>query len=636
MAILQVNELYKGFAGTPLLNDITFSIDAKDRIGLIGMNGAGKTTLIRMLLEKDEHDPNPLTNKRGTISKKGGLKIGYLSQHFELNEDSRVFDELMSVYAYLKADYEKIQELNERLAYDMDNFDTIMEELSILSSKYEQEEGYAIEYKVKQILTGLNFPESLWKHRIGDLSGGQQSRIALGKILLEEPDLLILDEPTNHLDLAAIEWLERFLRDYGKAFILISHDRYFLDNVVNRVFELEKRTIKAYKGNFTDFTIQKEAYLSGAVKAYEKEQDKIKKMEEFVRRYKAGVKSKQARGREKLLERMEKMDDPTNTIKRMKLKFEIDKVTTDRIVKVENLSKSFDGKEIFRDVNLDIYRGDKIGIMGKNGTGKTTILKILNEMEEKTSGNITWGEKLKIGYYDQNHMGLDFKATIIEELMYNYPLSEEQARTLAGGFLFSEEEIFKNIGKLSGGEKARVALMKLILDKPNVIILDEPTNHLDIYSREILEDALEGYEGTLILVSHDRHFLESVVNKVYEITRDGSTLFKGDYDSYINRKEEKVKDEEKSLDYEEQKKIKNRIGSLERKYAKLEEEIENLELEKEEIEVRYNEAGKANDVGQLMDIQKELDEIDEKIMITMEEWEASGLELDELKEKSEM
>ena len=634
MAILQVNELYKGFAGEPLLKNITFSIDEKDRIGLIGLNGAGKTTLIRMLLEREEHDPSPETNKRGTISKKGGLKMGYLSQHFDLDEDGLVFDELMSVYSYLKDDYEKIQELNNRLAVDMDNFDEIMEELSVLSTKYEQEEGYAIEYKVKQILTGLNFPESLWKNRIGDLSGGQKSRIALGKILLEEPELLILDEPTNHLDLTAIEWLERFLRDYNKAFILISHDRYFLDNVINRVFELEKKTIKAYKGNFTDFTIQKEAYLSGAVKAYEKEQDKIKKMEEFIRRYKAGVKCKQARGREKILNRMEKMDDPTNTIKRMKLKFEVNRVSTDRVVKVENLAKSFDGVEIFRDVNLDVYRGDKIGIMGKNGTGKSTILRILNELETRDRGSIAWGEKLEIGYYDQNHSGLDNNATIIEELMYNYPLSEEQARTLAGGFLFSEEDVFKQIGKLSGGEKSRVALMRLILDKPNFIILDEPTNHLDIYSREILEEALEGYDGTLILVSHDRYFLESVVNKVYEITKDGSTLFKGDYEAYKNRKEEKVREADKGLDYEEQKKVKNRIGTLERKYERLEEEIETLELSKEEVEARYHEAGKKNDVGELMDIQGELDTLDEKIMLTMEEWEDTSMELEELKEAS--
>jgi ATP-binding cassette subfamily F protein 3 len=504
---------------------------------------------------------------------------------------------------------------------DLDNFDEIMEELAKLSTKYEQEEGYAIEYKVKQVLTGLNFPENLWKNKIGDLSGGQQSRIALGKILLEEPELLILDEPTNHLDLNAIEWLEKFLKDYNKAFILISHDRYFLDNVVNKVFELERKTITSYRGNYTDFTIQKEAYLTGAIKSYEKEQDKIKKTEEFIRRYKAGIKSKQARGREKILDRMEKMDDPSVSVRKMKLKFQVENVSTDRVIKIENLSKSFDGNEIFRDVNMEVYRGDRIGLIGKNGVGKSTILRILNGFEGKDSGNILWGERIKIGYYDQKHEGLDLNVTIIEELLNNYPLSEEQARKICGGFLFSEDDAFKKIGNLSGGEKARVTLMKLIMDKPNLLILDEPTNHLDIYSREVLEYALEEYDGTLLVVSHDRHFLESVVNKIYEITSEGSTLFKGDYEAYKSKCEENEKDPTRGNNYEDQKKIKNRIGSLERKSKDIEESIEELEHQKSILEEKYNEAGKVNDVEILMNIQKDMDLIDEKIMQIMEEWE---------------
>ncbi|WP_372714803.1 ABC-F family ATP-binding cassette domain-containing protein, partial [Ilyobacter sp.] len=417
MAVLQINNVHKSFSGETLLKNISFSIDEKDKIGLVGLNGAGKTTLVKILLEEEYHDIDEDTKIQGTISKKGGLKIGYLSQNFDLNKENRVFDELMSVFSYLKQDYERIQELNEKLAVDLDNFDEIMEELAELSTKYEQEEGYSIEYKVKQILTGLNFPESLWKNVIGDLSGGQQSRIALGKILLEEPELLILDEPTNHLDLNAIEWLEKFLKDYNKAFILISHDRYFLDNVINKVYELEKKTVNIYRGNFTDYTIQKEAYLTGAIKSYEKEQDKIKKTEEFIRRYKAGVKSKQARGREKILDRMEKMDDPVVSIRKMKLKFQVENVSTDRVVKIENLSKSFDGQEIFRDVNMEVYRGDRIGLIGKNGVGKSTILRILNNLESKDDGKILWGERIKIGYYDQKHEGLNEDATVIEELL---------------------------------------------------------------------------------------------------------------------------------------------------------------------------------------------------------------------------
>ncbi len=632
MAVLQINNIHKSFSGETLLKNISFSIDEKDKIGLVGLNGAGKTTLVKILLEEEYHDIDEDTKIQGTISKKGGLKIGYLSQNFDLNKENRVFDELMSVFSYLKQDYERIQELNERLAVDLDNFDEIMEELAKLSTKYEQEEGYSIEYKVKQILTGLNFPESLWKNVIGDLSGGQQSRIALGKILLEEPELLILDEPTNHLDLNAIEWLEKFLKDYNKAFILISHDRYFLDNVINKVYELEKKTVNIYRGNFTDYTIQKEAYLTGAIKSYEKEQDKIKKTEEFIRRYKAGVKSKQARGREKILDRMEKMDDPVVSIRKMKLKFQVENVSTDRVVKIENLSKSFDGQEIFRDVNMEVYRGDRIGLIGKNGVGKSTILRILNNLESKDDGKILWGERIKIGYYDQKHEGLNEDATVIEELLNNYPLSEEQARSICGGFLFSEDDAFKKIGNLSGGEKARVALMRLIMDKPNFLILDEPTNHLDIYSREILEYALEDYDGTLVVVSHDRHFLESVVNKIYEITKDGSTLFKGDYEAYKSNFQVNEKDTQGNIDYEEQKKIKNRIGSLERKGQKLEESIEALEAEKSILEERYNEAGKVNNLEILVSIQKELDLIEENIMKAMEDWELVQEELSEISE----
>lgn len=630
--ILSVTDLWKQFTGETLLKKINFAIDEKDKIGLVGANGAGKTTLIKILMGMETHDESFETKQRGKIGKKGNLRIGYLSQNFDLNVENNVFDELMSVYSHLKEDYKKIQSLNERLATDMDNFDSIMEELAKLNTRYEQEDGYAVEYKVKQILNGLNFPEHLWKQKVDDLSGGQQSRVALGKILLDEPELLILDEPTNHLDLNAIEWLERYLNSYNKAFILISHDRYFLDNVINRVFEIENKTINLYKGNFTEYTIQKEAYLTGAVKRFEKEQDKIKKMEDYITKYMGGIKTKQALGRRKLLNRMEKMGDPIVKMRKMKLKFEIERVTTDKVVKITNLSKSFGEKEIFKNINLDIYRGDKIGIMGPNGVGKSTILRIINDLEKQSSGRVELGEKLDIGYYDQNHTGLEGKQNILEELMYNYPLSEEQARTLAGGFLFSEDEIFKSIDDLSGGEKSRIALMKLILNKPNLLIMDEPTNHLDIYAREVLEESLEDYDGTLIVVSHDRHFLESVVNKIYEITPTGSNVFDGNYEEYMKKSTEPKKEKEVNTDYEEQKRRKNRTSNLERKFIVVEKEIEKLEEKKAEIEELHNEAGIKNEIDRLMDLQVELDEMDEKIMIKMDEWEDINEELETLKE----
>lgn len=565
--LLNVNNLYKDFSGECILKNITFSIDERDKIGLIGVNGAGKTTLVKMLLEEEYSSVDPETKERGTISKKSGLKIGYLSQHFALNEEHTVFNELMGAYSELSEIYERIQKLNQRLATDLDNFDAIMAELSELNSKYEHENGYGIEYKVKQILTGLSLPERMWNQKVGELSGGQQSRVALGKILLEEPELLILDEPTNHLDLLAIEWLERFLKDYNKAFILISHDRYFLDNVINRVFEIEGKTIKSYPGNFTDYTIQKEAYLSGAVKAFEKEQDKIKKMEEFVRRYKAGQKCKQARGRQKLLDRMEKMDNPIISRKNIRLKFEVDRPSADLVLRIRDLGKSFEGLNLFNNLNLDIYRGDRVGIIGKNGVGKSTLLKIITGMENATDGTVTIGERVKIGYYDQNHQGLNLENTILEELMHNYPITNEEARGMCGGFLFTDEDVDKRIRSLSGGEKARIAFMKLILEKPNFLILDEPTNHLDIYSREVLEEALEEYDGTILLVSHDRYFIEGIVNSIYEVDTNGATLFKGDYENYRLQKEVKIKDESASLSYEEQKRMKNRISSLEKRWS---------------------------------------------------------------------
>lgn len=629
---MQVNNLYMAFSGECLLKDINFSVDEKDKIGIIGVNGAGKSTLIKLLLGLENSEINPATNERGTISKKTNLKIAYLSQNVELNKNNTVFNELMTVFNSLLKDYNRIQELNSLLSLNIGDFDEIMEELGEVSERYERNEGYSIEYKIKQILNGLNIAENLWNLEIAKLSGGQASRVALAKILLEEPDLLILDEPTNHLDLSSIEWLEKILKDYGKALILISHDVYFLDNVTNRIFEIEGKRLKDYKGNYSDFLIQKEAYLSGEIKAYEKEQEKIKKMEEFIRRYKAGVKSKQARGREKILNRMEKMENPVISTKKIKLEFDIKAQSVDLVLDIKNLSKRFNDKKLFEAVNLKIYRGERIGLIGKNGTGKSTLLKIINKLEKASSGEFLLGERVSIGYYDQNHQGLGLNNNIIEELMYYFTLSEEEARNICAAFLFREDDIYKKIRSLSGGEKARVAFMKLMLEKPNFLILDEPTNHLDIYSREILMDALENYPGTILVVSHDRNFLDSTVNKIYELKDVGIEAFDGDYEQYKKQKDNiKIKNEEAVKTYEEHKKNRNRLNSLEKKLVKLEEEIQKLEDEKEKINVDFNKAGEKNDVDELLKLQELLDNLDIKIMDKLEEWEETEAELKLLK-----
>lgn len=632
MALIQVNNLYMGFSGECLFKEVNFSVDEKDKIGIIGVNGAGKSTLIKLLLGLENSEVDPSTNERGVISKKSNLKIGYLAQNTELNKNNTVFNELMTVFNSLLDDYKKIQELNSMLSLNIGDFEEIMNELGEISERYERNEGYSIEYKIKQILNGLNISENLWNLEISKLSGGQSSRVALAKILLEEPDLLILDEPTNHLDLTSIEWLEKILKDYNKAILLISHDVYFLDNVANRIFEMEGKRLKDYKGNYSDFLIQKEAYLSGEVKAYEKEQEKIKKMEEFIRRYKAGVKSKQARGREKILNRMEKMENPVIATKKIKLEFNIKAQSVDLVLDIKNLSKRFEDKSLFKDVNLKIYRGERIGLIGKNGTGKSTLLKIINKLERQTSGEFSLGERVSIGYYDQNHQGLGLNNNIIEELMYYFTLSEEEARNICAAFLFREDDIYKKISSLSGGEKARVAFMKLMLEKPNFLILDEPTNHLDIYSREILMDSLENYPGTILVVSHDRNFLDSIVNRIYELKEVGVEAFDGDYEQYKKQKDNiKIKNEEAIKNYEEQKKNRNRLSSLEKKLVKLEEEIQKLEFEKEKISLEFTKAGEKNDVDELLRLQELLDSTDLEIMEKLEEWENSEAELNTLK-----
>lgn len=632
MALVQVSNLYMGFSGSCLFRDINFSIDEKDKIALIGMNGAGKTTLVKILLGLEYSEVDPRTQQRGNISTKNGIKIGYLSQNPKLDLENTVFEEMMTVFSELQKIHQRMQEINVALANNLGDSQELMNELGEIAAYYEQHEGYAVEYRVKQILRGLSLKENLWEQKINNLSGGQLSRVALGKILLEEPDLLVLDEPTNHLDLNSIAWLEKTLKSYPKAIFLVSHDVYFLDNVANRIYEMEGKTLKAYSGNYTEFVIQKEAYLSGAVKAYEKEQEKIQKMEEFIRRYKAGVKSKQARGREKILNRMDKMENPVITTKKMKLKFDTDLQSVDLVLELKKLCKSFSGKKLFENLDLKIYRGERVGIIGKNGTGKSTLLKIINSLEKASEGTFSIGEKVKIGYYDQNHQGLGMDNNILEELMYHFTLSEEEARNICGAFLFREDDIYKKISSLSGGEKARVAFMKLMLEKPNFLILDEPTNHLDLYSREILMNALEDYSGTLLVVSHDRNFLDQVVRKIYRIEENGFSVFHGDYSSYLEEeKEVKEKSNEGNLSFEEQKKQRNRVANLERKTKKLEEEIARLEEKKSLCEKEYEEAGRKNDLDALLDLQRKLEEWDEKIFQKLEAWEELESEKNSLK-----
>ena len=635
MSIVQFNNVYKQFAGEYLLKDINFTIEDKDRIGLVGLNGTGKSTLIKMLLGIERVDPDE-QNNIGSINMSNSVKIGYLSQNHNFSDEmNSVYEEMMEVFIEEHKLWHEIQKINSFLATsDGNELEENLEILSNLVIQYESRNGYEIEYKIKQILTGLEL-DSYQNKIIKDLSGGEKTRVSLARLLLQEPDLLVLDEPTNHLDLISIEWLEEYLKKYGKAFLLVSHDRIFLDNVCNKIYEIENKKLYKYDGNFSKFILQKELILKGELKRYEKEQEKVKKMEEYIDRFRAGIKARQAQGRQKILDRIEQMDDPIFNPQRMRLKFEVASSTGENVLQVRNVSKSFDGNKVLNNINFDLYKGERVGIIGKNGIGKSALLKIIMEKISKDKGEITIGSRVKIGYYDQDHSALHGENTVLQEINTSLNLTQEYLRTLAGGFLFSGEDVEKRIDKLSGGEKVRVSFLKLYMEKANLLILDEPTNHLDIYSIEVLEDALEDYEGTLLVVSHNRHFLDVVCNTIYYLDENGLKKFKGNYEDYkaslknSGNSEQGDEKEEKKVSYQEQKEMSRKIAKLKKDIEKLEEEMETLSKDKEIAEKKYYEAGKTNDMDTIVEMQEKIEKIDELEISKLEEWEEKSNELAE-------
>ena len=635
MSVVQFNNIYKQFSGEYLLKDISFTIEDKDRIGLVGLNGTGKSTLIKMLLGMERIDPD-LQNNIGNISMSNATKVGYLSQNHNFSDEmNSVYEEMMEVFIEEHKLWHEIQKINSFLAVsEGEELEKNLELLSDLTTKYEAKNGYEIEYKIRQILTGLEL-EGYQEQIIKDLSGGEKTRVALAKLLLQEPDLLVLDEPTNHLDLVSIEWLEEYLKKYGKAFLLVSHDRIFLDNVCNKIYEIENKKLYKYDGNFSRFILQKELILKGELKRYEKEQEKVKKMEEYIDRFRAGIKARQAQGRQKILDRIEQMDDPIFNPQRMRLKFEVASSTGENVLQVRNVSKSFDENKVLNNINFDLYKGERVGIIGKNGIGKSTLLKIIMEKISKDKGEIAIGSRVKIGYYDQDHSALHGENTVLQEINTSLNLTQEYLRTLAGGFLFSGEDVEKRIDKLSGGEKVRVSFLKLYMEKANLLILDEPTNHLDIYSIEVLEDALEDYEGTLLVVSHNRHFLDVVCNTIYYLDENGLKKFKGNYEDYkaslknSGNNEQGEEKEEKKVSYQEQKEMSRKIAKLKKDIEKLEEEMEMLSKDKEIAEKKYYEAGKTNDMDTIVEMQEKIEKIDELEISKLEEWEEKSNELAE-------
>lgn len=612
MNLIQFNNVYKQYTGEYILKNVTFSINDGDKIGMIGLNGAGKSSIIKIILGQENHDGSiENINEKGSVFVNPNMKIGYLSQiHKFDSENNSVYEELLSVFSEQRNILHDIEKISLRMAIE-ENVDNLMEEYNSLNEKYEAMDGYNMEYKIKQVMQGLelnDFKES----QIKSLSGGEKTRVTLAKLLLEEPDLLILDEPTNHLDILSIEWLEEYLKKYGKSFLLVSHDRIFLDSVCNKIYELEKGKVEQYNGNFSDFVIQKELILKGEIKRFEKETEKIKKMEEYITRFKAGIKAKQARGRQKILDRLNRMDDPVFNPNRMKLKFDISSSSADRVLSVKNLSKSFDGKKVLNNISFDMYKGDKVGIIGKNGIGKSTLLKILMGIKNQDDGEFKFGERVKLGYYDQDHQNLFPENNILQEINTSLNYTEEYLRSKAASFLFVGDDVLKPVSKLSGGEKVRLSLLKLSEQKGNLLLLDEPTNHLDIYSIEVLEDALIDYEGSLLLVSHNRHFINSICNKIYYLSEDGLEEFKGNFDEYkmkISEKELYNNKNKEESDYFKRKEEKKLESSRKKELEKIEKNIEEIGIRIEKLNLNMDEAGKKNDLGLMLEIQKELDDL---------------------------
>ena len=550
MSVVSVLQVGKSFGAERIFAGIQFQIDEHDRIGLVGPNGAGKSTLLNILAGREEPD-------EGNVARQRNIRIGYLTQITDFQPQNTLHEELLSVFSYLRAWELELEELAQKMASSETQEDTelheqLLKRYSDLQAQYEHAGGYTYENRVEQVLDGLGFTREQQSAPVMHLSGGQQTRAALGKLLLQEPDLLLMDEPTNHLDLAALEWLETYLASWKGAMVIVAHDRYFLDKVVSRTLEMAFGRIEEYPGNYTKYLQLREERMERRMREYEAQQAHIAHTEEFIRRYKAGQRSREARGRQTLLNRMERVERPQDF---PEMHFEFTPITNSGqvVISTQKLAVGYGGGTrreahtgepllLARVADLELMRGDRVGLIGPNGAGKTTMLRTLIGELPPIEGQVQIGHNVRIGYYSQTHSGLTMERTILDEIRQVTTLSEEGARSFLGRFLFSGDDVFKAIGTLSGGERSRVALAKLTLQGSNFMVLDEPTNHLDLQSRQFLEEVLNEFEGTLLFVSHDRYFIDSLATKVWAIEEGVLIPYRGNYTDYRTRKQRIVLD----------------------------------------------------------------------------------------------
>ena len=627
MIILQANKIERSFAGEVLFDNINLQVDERDRIALVGKNGAGKSTLLKILVGEEE----PTS---GEINKKKDISLSYLAQDSRFESENTIYDEMLHVFDDLRRTEKQLRqmelEMGEKSGADLDK---LMSDYDRLSENFRQAGGFTYEADIRAILNGFKFDESMWQMKIAELSGGQNTRLALAKMLLEKPNLLVLDEPTNHLDIETIAWLENYLVNYSGALIIVSHDRYFLDKVATITLDLTKHSLDRYVGNYSRFVELKEQKLATEAKNYEKQQKEIAALEDFVNRNLVRASTtKRAQSRRKQLEKMERLDKPEAGKKSANMTFQSEKTSGNVVLTVENVAIGYDGEILSEPINLDLRKMNAVAIVGPNGIGKSTFIKSIVDQIPFIKGEKRFGANVEVGYYDQTQSKLTPSNTVLDELWNDFKLTPEvEIRNRLGAFLFSGDDVKKSVGMLSGGEKARLLLAKLSMENNNFLILDEPTNHLDIDSKEVLENALIDFDGTLLFVSHDRYFINRVATHVLELSENGSTLYLGDYDYYVEKKSEveMIQTEEASTsnqateaspvnDYQAQKESQKEVRKLMRQIESLETEIEELESQSQAISEQMLET---NDAGKLMELQAELDKISHRQEEAMLEWE---------------
>lgn len=638
--LLNVEHLYKYFNGQALLKDINFTVEDREAVGLIGINGCGKSTLLNIITGSEGYDKTP--EGLGSVNIAGKASIGFLRQNSGLNSELTIGEEMKNAFAPLLETLDKMKVLEKKMA-DGGDIDDISHEYAELSSYFEARDGYRIDIKIKQVLNGMGFGSTPTDRVISTLSGGEKTRLALAKLLLEEPNLLILDEPTNHLDFETLMWLEDYLKGYKGAIIIVSHDRYFLNKVCTRICEIEQGRLTSYRGDYSSYLVQKKMNSERQLKEYEAQQKEIAKLEDYVAKnlVRAST-SKMAKSRQHMLDRIERIDKPLMYTKPPKIKLEYDIEPTKDIVRVVDcplvVGEGADKKELIKSLTMNVRRGEHVAIIGANGIGKTSILKLIQGIIPHEGGNISWGGNVKISYFEQEHAILDPHKTMLEEIMDRYPrLSEQQARSVLGAVLLTGENVFKPISVLSGGERAKLCFAIMALNRGNVLVLDEPTNHLDLSTKEVLEDALAEFGGTIILVSHDRYLLNKVASRIIEIKHDEVNSYEGNFDAYseaVNaarqlkmQSEAEIKRAEEEKAYKENKARQYRSkeqraadAQKRNRIRELEKEIEDTEVLIFELENAISDPEIASDYSKMSEKCKELEEAKTALDQKMDEW----------------